>query len=102
MIVKILSEKASVIDNDSSDGQGGIADGFVFPIFDPPGGIQVDDLLVDRMPLGQEDAPTPGIEPNRNRVRTTDRPARRHPVFADPGNCLTGWYTEQDVSLKSC
>lgn len=100
MIVKVLREKTSATDDDTSDGSGGIPSGYVLPIFDPPGGCHLDDWLVDRMPLSEQEATVPGKELTTASVRPTNYPARQHPVFSDPGYGLSGWYCEQEFSLN--
>ena len=73
MIVKVLSEPAPAADDDDGEGFGGIPDGFVFPVFDPPGGCHLSDLLIDRLPAGTSEKPLPGPELSPRPVRTTDR-----------------------------
>lgn len=98
MIVKVLSEPAPAADDDEGEGFGGIPDGFVFPVFDPPGGCHLDDLLIDRLPAGTpEKAPKAPELPTRS-IRTTDRPARRHPVLSDPSRVTTSWYVASEVT----
>jgi hypothetical protein len=93
MIVKVLSEPAPA-DDDAGEGFGGIPDGFVFPVFDPPGGCHLDELLVDRMPA---ETTLSGTELYTRSVSTTDRPARRHPVLADPTQTPANWCAAQEV-----
>lgn len=91
MIVKVLSEPAPAAEDDAGEGFGGIPGGFVFPVFDPPGGYHLDELLVDRMPAGAPETALPGTQIPTRTVRTTDRPARRHPVLADPTQMPAHW-----------
>ncbi len=98
MIVKVLSEPAPAANDDDGEGFGGIPDGFVFPVFDPPGGCHFDDLLIDRRPAGTPETTVPVTELSTRSVRTTDRPARRHPVLSDPSPVTTGWYAAQEVT----
>jgi hypothetical protein len=98
MIVKVLSEPAPAADDDDGEGFGGIPDGFVFPVFDPPGGCHLSDLLIDRLPAGTSEKPLPGQELSPRPVRTTDRPARRHPVLSDPSRLTTGWHVTREVT----
>ncbi len=98
MIVKVLSEPAPAANDDDGEGFGGMPDGFVFPVFDPPGGCHLDDLLMDRLPAGTREKPMPGTELPTRSIRTTDRPARRHPVLSDPFQVTTGWHVAQEVT----
>jgi hypothetical protein len=95
MIVKVLSEPAPAANDDDGEGFGGIPDGFVFPVFDPPGGCHLNDLLIDRLPAGTAEKPLPGTDRS---IRTTNRPARRHPVLSDPFQVTTGWHVAQEVT----
>jgi hypothetical protein len=70
----------------------------VFPVFDPPGGCHLDDLLMDRLPAGTREKPMPGTELPTRSIRTTDRPARRHPVLSDPSRLTTGWHVAREVT----
>jgi len=99
MIVKVLREKAPD-PNNPREGPGGVSDGFVLPVFDPPGGTHLDDWLVDRMPTDEAGNFVPNLKRNGPRKRLTDRPARKHPVAADPGYCLVGWHTRRETSVK--
>jgi hypothetical protein len=98
MIVKVLSEPAPAANDDDGEGFGGIPDGFVFPVFDPPGGCHLDDLLIDRLPSGTPETTVPVTELSTRSVRTTDRPARRHPVLSDPSRVTTGWCAAREVT----
>ncbi len=98
MIVKVLSEPTAA-DDDDGEGFGGMPDGFVFPVFDPPGGCHLNDLLVDRRPAGTPETTPTGTEPSTRSIRTTDRPARRHPVLSDPSQVPAGWHATQAVAV---
>ncbi len=50
MVIKVLSEKTTFSDGGDNDDSGGIPADCRLPIFDPPGGCHLDDLLVDRLP----------------------------------------------------
>lgn len=100
MIVKVLREPAPVADDDAGEGFGGIPDGFVFPVFDPPGGCHLDDLLVDRLPADASGTALPPATLPSRRVRTTDRPARRHPVLSDPTQRPAGWYAAAEMAVE--
>ena len=95
MIVKVLSEPTPAADDDEDFG--GIPGEFVFPVFDPPGGCQLDELLVDRMPVRAPETALSGTELSARSVRITDRPARRHPVLAAPTQMPAGWCAAQAV-----
>lgn len=98
MIVKVLSEPAPA-DDDAGEGFGGIPDGFVFPVFDPPGGCHFDDLLVDRLPAGAPETARSDAGLYTRSVRTTDRPARRHPVLADPTQTPVSWCAAPETAV---
>ncbi|MBD0256772.1 MAG: hypothetical protein ICV83_13720, partial [Cytophagales bacterium] len=99
MIVKVLREPAPAANDDDEEGFGGIPEGFVFPVFDPPGGCHLNDLLMDRLPAGTPEKPVPGTELSTRSIRTTDRPARRHPVLSDPSPVTIGWHAGQKVTV---
>ncbi len=91
MIVKVLSEKAPAADDDRSEGLGGLPNGYTLPIFDPPGGCHLDDILVDRMPL-HDRIITSGPEVSGHRTRKEISTARRHPRHAEPLLTPAGWH----------
>ena len=68
MIIKVLREQDPFVDGDNNDGSGGIPADYHLPVFDPPGGCHLDDLLVDRLPEDMQ-------ELNSRRQRT-DQPVR--------------------------
>ncbi len=98
MIVQVLSESTTAADDDAGEGLGGIPGGFVFPVFDPPGGHHLDDLLVDRPPADAPEAAPPGAELSTRSVRTTNHPARRHPVLVDLTQVAGRWCTWQELA----
>jgi hypothetical protein len=101
MIVKVLRENTSAAEDDTTDGFGGIPGGFIFPIFDPPGGCHLDDMLIDRMPAGEQEAAVHGVERTTASVRRTNYPARQHSVLPDPIHALTGWHKEQELHINT-
>lgn len=101
MIVKVLRESTTAAEDDTTDGPGGIPGGFVFPIFDPPGGCHLDDMLVDRMPVNERETRVRDAEQSTASVRRTNYPARQHPVLSDPIHIPTGWHNEQESPIHA-
>lgn len=101
MIVKVLREEAPTTDDDNGgDGFGGVPSGFKLPVFDPPGGCHLDDLLVDRMPLEESEVAVSGAELTTTaHVPLAHHSARKPPVSADPPTILSGWYSKQSFSF---
>ena len=94
MIVKVLREPDPVAGDDAGEGFGGIPGGFIFPVFDPPGGCHFADLLVDRQPADETETALSHL------IGTTDRPARRHPVLSDPTQRPAGWYAAAEMAVE--